>query len=90
MVFACGAAAADLMTIIQHRLLGIIFHRFTKHYQSFSNIFNDHIHVASLYNIIGYGLSRIHLHELHFVLLLLDVLFLLGRMKLGRYPMRPV
>jgi hypothetical protein len=76
MVLACRAAAS-LVIINQHRLLGIRFDRFAKHHRSFANILNDHINIADFRNVIGGGLLRINLHRLGFALLLIDAIFLL-------------
>ena len=78
------------MIISQHKLLGISLSRFAKHHQLLSNIFNDHIYITDLHTIIDNGLPRINLQGLNFILLFLDVIFLLRRMRLGRSLLRPV
>ena len=88
-VFVHGAAAS-FMVISHDKLLVARIDRFIENHRSFLNVFDNHVDIANLHDITGCSLPRINLHGLSFILLHLDAILLLRRMRLDRSLVRPV
>ena len=88
-VFVHGAATS-FMVISHDKLMVVRIDRYIKNHRSFLNVLDNHVDIANLHNITGCSLSRINLHGLSFILLLLDAILLLRRMRLSRSLLRPV
>ena len=82
--------AAGFMVISHDKLLVVRIDQFIENHRSFLNVFDNYIDIANLQDITGCSLPRINLHGLSFILLLLDVILLLRRMRLYRSLVRPV